>query len=121
MAIFKDKIVELSVSETYIGPDVMVKGDIILKSSLRIDGTLNGNISEAKFVMIGKTAKITGNISCEKCKLEGEVNGNIYALESAQLAETSVLNGDLKTASVSVETGARFNGKCLMENHVQKH
>lgn len=116
MPIFKDKIVELNVSDTYISADVVVKGDITLKSPIRIDGCVNGNISEAKFVLVGKTAKISGNISCAKCKIEGEVRGNVYALENVQIAETGILNGDLKSASISIEQGAKFNGKCLTES-----
>ena len=120
MALFKDKIVELNVSETYLSPDVTVKGDITVKGPIRIDGCVNGNIGEAKFIHIGKTAKISGNISCEKCKIEGEVRGNVYALESAHISETGALNGDLKAAAINIEQGARFNGKCLMETPVVK-
>ncbi len=119
MALFKDKIVELNVSETYLSADVIVKGDIAVKGQIRVDGCVNGNISEAKFVLVGKNAKISGNISCEKCRIEGEVHGNIYALESVQISESGSLNGDLKSSSVNMEQGARFNGKCIMEPAVK--
>lgn len=85
MAIFKDKIVELNVSETYIAQDVLVKGDISLKGSIRVDGTLIGNISEAKSVSIGKSSKVNGNISCEKCDVYGQINGSIHAISQANL------------------------------------
>ncbi len=117
MAIFKDKIVELNVSETYIGQDVLVKGDISLKGSIRIDGSLTGNISNAQSVNVGKSSKINGNISCEKCDIYGQVDGSIYAISQANLHEGCLLNGDLKSASISIENGAKFNGKCIMENY----
>lgn len=116
MSLFKDKIVELNVSETYLSADVIVKGDISVNGQITVDGCVNGNISEAKFVIVGKNGKVSGNISCEKCKIEGEVRGNVYALENLQICESGLLNGDIKTSSVDIEHGARFNGKCVMES-----
>jgi len=120
MSIFKEKLVELNASETYIANDVILKGDLNIKGTIRIDGILDGNITNAKQITIGKNSNVKGNISCDKCLISGKIEGNIYAIESIEILEGSEVNGDLKAPDIMIEHGAIFNGKCIMEARHKK-
>ena len=100
--------------ETLIGNGTTFKGDIVVGKSLRVDGVLIGNIKEATNVIIGETAKVTGNINANYVVIDGIVEGNITATECIELLNKSKVTGDLTTTILSINEGAIFKGKSLM-------
>ena len=100
--------------ETLIGNGSVFTGDIMVSKSLRIDGTLIGNIKEAANVIIGETAKVKGNINANYIVIDGIVEGNITATECIELLSKSKVTGDLTTTILSINEGAIFKGKSLM-------
>lgn len=100
--------------ETLIGNGTTFKGDILVTKSLRVDGILVGNIKEAANVIIGETAKVTGNINANYVVIDGIVEGNITANDSIELLNKSRVTGDLTTSILSINEGAIFKGKSLM-------
>lgn len=111
MAIFKDKISEFTVSETNISSDCIFTGNIITKGSIKIEGSIDGSITEAKEVFIGKTAKVNGDISCEKCIVYGTVKGNIFVKDIVEVMSSGVIEGDITASRIIVEEGGVLNGK----------
>ncbi|PIS47714.1 MAG: hypothetical protein COT17_01980 [Elusimicrobia bacterium CG08_land_8_20_14_0_20_51_18] len=120
MALFKEKIVELSSSDTVIAPDAFLKGDIIVKGSIKIEGNVEGSVNESRTVTIGKNGRIKGDISCDRCVVYGEIKGNIFASEHVEAMSNCRIEGDIKAVRVTMEEGAFFNGKCLMEAGPEK-
>lgn len=100
--------------ETLIGNGTTFKGDIVVTKSLRVDGTLIGNIEEAANVIIGETAKVQGNINANYVVIDGIVEGNITATECIELLNKSKVTGDLTTSILSINEGAVFKGKSSM-------
>ena len=52
-----------------------VNGNIISETDLRIDGILEGIITTKGKVIIGKEARVKGNINCQNVEIEGYFNG----------------------------------------------
>ena len=100
--------------ETFIGDGTLFKGDLSVTKSLRINGTLIGNIKEATNVIIGETAKVKGNINANYIVIDGTVDGNITATESIELLNKSKVTGDITTVILSINEGAVFKGKSIM-------
>ncbi len=100
--------------ETLIGKETVFTGDLVVSESLRIDGTLIGNIKEAANVIVGETAKVKGNIKANYVVIDGTVEGNIVATENIELLSKSKVIGDLTTSILSINEGAVFKGKSLM-------
>ena len=100
--------------ETFIGDGTLFKGDLSVTKSLRINGTVIGNIKEAANVIIGETAKVKGNISANYIVIDGTVEGNITATESIELLNKSKVTGDITTVLLSINEGAVFKGKSIM-------
>ncbi|HOJ86297.1 MAG: polymer-forming cytoskeletal protein [Elusimicrobiales bacterium] len=116
MALIKEKISELTSSESVISADCIFTGNIVTKGSIKIEGTVDGSVSEAKEVFISKTAKITGDISGEKCVIYGNVKGNILASDMVEIMSSASVEGDVTALRIMIEEGANFNGKITMRS-----
>ncbi len=118
MAIFKSASMTFDTknSDTVIGHEAYFQGTLTAKGSLRVDGRVDGSIVDAKFVTIGKTGKIKGDVSCEVCFVSGEVAGNVVALDHIEVLSGAKLTGDLRAPKILIEEGAVFNGNCSMTN-----
>lgn len=97
-----------------IGQGTKITGDITCDSDIRIDGMLEGNIKAEGKIILNKSGKIQGNISCKNCDVSGNAEGTIEVAELLALKESSNINGDIVTKKMSVEPGAIFNGTCKM-------
>ena len=118
---FKPKnIIPTGISHNAISAGTFVKGDIIAEEDLRIDGKVEGNIECSGKIIIGSSAKITGNIYCNNIDLMGEVNGNIEAKETVTLKSQVNFSGKIVTKYLDIESGAIFNGSCAMKGETGK-
>jgi cytoskeletal protein CcmA (bactofilin family) len=99
---------------TVIAEDLEIKGTVKFKSSLMIKGVLEGEIFSEGLLIIGPTAKVTATITTKNLISHGEVTGNVTASEQVILKSTSVHQGDITTPNITIESGALFNGACIM-------
>jgi len=75
-----------------IDQNTSLKGTIKAKTDIRIDGSVEGNVATTGKVILGKEAKVSGEVSCSNAE-EGEV----------------------LTQKLIVEAGAIFNAQCKMQ------
>jgi cytoskeletal protein CcmA (bactofilin family) len=119
MAVFKTQKEKLTTD----GPDklnrivdgALVKGDLTLVTSVRIDGTVEGNINCAAKLVLGESGKIVGNINSNNAEIEGIVEGEIVIEERLVLKNTARIKGNIQTQSIIIEEGAVFDGICRMK------
>ena len=83
-------------------------------SDLRIDGTINGNVTSASKVIIGDTGVVEGNVSGLQADINGKVIGNISTKELLQLRGQCNVQGNISAGKLQVEPTAIFNGMCQM-------
>jgi len=105
--------------ESFIGINSNFKGDIDTKGTLRIDGTLDGNVT-ADWVILGEKAFHRGNITARGIIIGGKVEGNLKAKEIIEVKSKGQISGDISTTKLSIVEGAVFNGKALMEKGESK-
>ena len=99
---------------TIISAGVTIEGKISSNGSIRIDGTVNGDVSASGNITIGEHGEINGELNAEVVTIGGKITGTIYAREKLTLEAKSVLKGDLNSKILIVEAGARFDGKSIM-------
>ena len=97
-----------------------VIGDMITESNLRIDGVVEGNVNVAAKIVIGKTGRINGNLTCGDADIEGTVDGLIKVDGLLSLRATAQIIGEITTSKLQVEEGANFSGTCTMSNSGSK-
>lgn len=93
-----------------------VIGDMITESNLRIDGVVEGNVTVAAKIVIGKTGQINGNLTCGDADIEGKVDGLIKVEGLLSLRSSAQIVGEITTSKLQVEEGANFSGNCTMSN-----
>ncbi|WP_320054742.1 polymer-forming cytoskeletal protein [uncultured Acetobacteroides sp.] len=91
-----------------------IKGEVATNGDIRIDGTLNGNITAKGKIVVGETGRIVGNVYSKQCDVFGYVEGNINTQDILSLKVSANVNGDMVCAKLSIEPGAKFSGKCDM-------
>ncbi|MCX7905372.1 MAG: polymer-forming cytoskeletal protein [Elusimicrobiales bacterium] len=115
MSVFKDKISELTVSESVITEDCTFIGNINTKGSIKVEGVVEGNITSSKEVFVTKTARVNGDIVCGRCVVYGNINGNIIASNSVEIMSIGCVNGDIRTSRIMIEDGAYICGNIDMK------
>lgn len=86
-----------------------VQGTLDIKSSVRIEGTLEGSIDNARTVIIAPGGKVKGDVSADKVIIAGFIKGNTCADYVEILSEANI-EGDVSTKRIVVEEGAVVNG-----------
>ncbi|WP_345374699.1 polymer-forming cytoskeletal protein [Algivirga pacifica] len=108
-------------STNNVAKGTTIKGDIETFGNFRLDGNLIGNIQSKSRVVVGKEAKLEGNLYAQSAEIEGEIEGVLEITESLVLRSTAVINGDIITNKLTIDPGAQFNGKCRMGESVTKN
>ena len=90
-------------------------GDINSQGDLRLDGFLKGNLNIKGRVVIGKTGKVVGTITCKNAEISGYVEGKIYVSELLSLTESSNVKGDIVINKLNIQPGCKFTGTCSMD------
>jgi len=93
-----------------ISADMSLSGNITSSGEVQLDGALEGDIRAATLI-VGEKAAVKGEIACESVMVRGRVEGSIRAKQVA-LAATAHIEGDILHSSLSVESGAHFDGNC---------
>lgn len=99
---------------TIIGEEAYFQGTLTVKGSLRIDGQVEGNISDGLTIIIGEKGRVKGDICAENVVIAGSVTGNVAAVNQIELLSQGRLEGDLRTPRLSIEEGATFEGRAAM-------
>lgn len=92
-----------------------ITGDVETNGTLKIDGRIEGSVTGARQVLLGRGGVIQGNVRASEVVVGGEVHGSIAADERLELQGSAVVNGDIDTKSIVVLEGARINGAVRMQ------
>ncbi|MCQ2183565.1 MAG: polymer-forming cytoskeletal protein [Bacteroidales bacterium] len=89
-------------------------GTIIADSDIRIDGTVEGDLTCTGKVVIGEQGKLKGTISCQNAEILGNMDGKMEVKNTLALRASGTIKGDVITQVLIVEPEAVFNGSCSM-------
>src|SRR5437764_11020971 len=94
-----------------IGKSVMIKGQIVSREDLTVDGEVEGSIElQENRLTIGPNGKVRAGIKAREIVVLGTVNGNVEASDKIEIRKDARLMGDLKTSRIVIEDGAYFKG-----------
>lgn len=105
---------ENNLEQTFLGKGAFFNGNLSFKGTLCIDGTFTGQINTSDILIITEDGKIEAEIHAGTVICEGQVKGNIVASEKVELRPKSKIIGDIESPSLTIEVGARLDGKCNM-------
>jgi len=90
--------------------NMVITGTISFKGKARIDGIINGDITEGDHLILSETGKITGNIRAISFNCYGTLEGDVQA-SSVIARKTCSIHGRIEAASLTVEPGAVIDGE----------
>lgn len=105
--------------ESLIGLNSSFKGDIETKGTLRIDGSMEGNVT-ADWVIFGEKASLKGDISSRGIVVGGRIEGNLKAKEIVEIKAKGQVFGDIHTQKFTIVEGGTFEGRSSMSKEESK-
>ena len=95
---------------TLLAKGVVLKGEIHVEGTVRIDGRLDGEIQTNGQVIVGEDGLVQGVITAGTVVSSGRIKAKVTANERVQLMKTSTLIGEVLTPILIMEEGAKLQG-----------
>jgi cytoskeletal protein CcmA (bactofilin family) len=105
------KIEATDTISTVIGSTAVITGTIHTEGSVRIEGSLEGDLHSGGTVIIAESGRCVGVIVAESVTVSGEVVGAINASQQIHVLPTGKVFGDLAGGQIISENGALVRGK----------
>lgn len=104
----------------FVGKGVEFKGTISYNGTVRIDGSLDGEIHTEGVLLVGEEAVITAKVTAGTIVCKGKITGDVVAKEKIKLRAPAIVNGGIKTPMLSIEEGVLFNGTLEMSQGIRE-
>jgi cytoskeletal protein CcmA (bactofilin family) len=101
-------------TQSLIQEGVSVKGELRAEGDVRIEGTVEGNISTKARVIIGSTGVIRADIDAAEVLVMGRVTGKIVGHRRIELRKGAHVEGEIATQGLVIEEGVFFQGLAQM-------
>ena len=101
----------------YLGPRLLIKGDITGDEDLQIDSQVEGSVSLGGHrLTVGTGGRVAGEITAREVVIYGQVDAEIRARDRVELKKGGSLVGDVATARIAIEEGGYFKGAIEIDN-----
>ncbi len=98
-----------------IGAGMTVRGDLDANGVVKIEGTVDGNVTAASQVLVAKGGSVQGDVETTEAVVGGVVSGAIRARERVEIQSGASVHGDITTRRISVAEGGTLNGLIRMD------
>ena len=94
---------------SFIGPEVLVSGDLATDAQLHVDGRIDGNVRCSQLVQ-GEAGIIAGNIHADEARIAGTVEGQVN-VRTLFVEATARIMGDIAYETITIAGGAQLEGR----------
>ena len=101
---------------TIIGSGTTVSGEIKSKGTIRIEGTVQGNVQSDDTIVVHETGRVKADMVAGQIVISGHVEGNVFAHDRLEVNAAAKLIGDVTAPRLSIAEGVLFEGKCTMKS-----
>jgi cytoskeletal protein CcmA (bactofilin family) len=105
---------------TLLGRGSEFEGKLTFEGTVRIDGTLRGEVFSDDVLIVGEGARVEAEIDVGEIIVQGTIVGNIRAKRSIEILAPGRVKGDLTTPSLQIDKGVIFEGRSFMEGVAEK-
>lgn len=100
---------------TVIGKDTKLKGSVVAKGLIRIDGEMEGDVTTSGDVVVGESGKVSLELKARNVAVAGKFEGNMEAEGKLEIRSTGIVTGEVKTNGILIDDGAVFSGNVEMK------
>ena len=97
-----------------LGPRDTLIGTLMVEGDVRVEGTLQGDVSATGEVSVQSSGNAHARIEARDIVIAGEVEGSAIARDLVALAETATFSGELRSSRLRVDEGATVNATIAM-------
>lgn len=107
-------------TETIIGVDVTLTGNVKSDGNIQINGKVKGRVDTKSDILIGDQSIIDGSLKAKNIVITGTVVGNLEAGEDLEIDPSGKVFGDIAAKNLIIKKGATFSGKSMMGEDKKK-
>lgn len=106
-------VLDLSV---YLGPDASFVGTLSLAGTVRIDGSVDGEILGPSLLILGPSARIRGKVQAGAVVVLGAtVTADLDVRGAIELRQGATVVGTLTAAEIHMDPDIEFRGTCDLQ------
>ncbi len=105
---------------TLLGRGSEFEGKLTFEGTVRIDGTLKGEVFSEDVLIVGEGARVEAEVDIGQIIIQGTVIGNIRAKRGIEILAPGRVKGDLTSPSLQIDKGVIFEGRSFMEGVAEK-
>ncbi len=98
----------------YLGKGSKVAGKLTFEGTVRVDGTVEGEVAAQDTLIVGETAVVNAQILGSTIIIKGKVTGDITARKRVEIKAPGKLFGNVTTPCLIIQEGVIFEGHCSM-------
>jgi len=106
-----------TVVDTLIGPQVVIRGDLVFSGGLYIEGVIHGKViaedGSPAMVTLAEQGRIEGEVRAPVVIINGTLLGDVHAAERIELAPKARVQGNVHYQVVEMNAGAQLTGRLI--------
>ena len=110
--------------DTLIGQSTEIRGDLIYKGGLHVDGKIKGNViadnESSTILVLSENGSIEGEVKVPHIIINGTVTGDLHAQQSIELGAHARIKGNVYYNKIEMAMGAEVNGSLVHIEEVSK-
>lgn len=105
------------VVDALIGPQVVIRGDVVFSGGLYVEGRILGKVIAEEganaVLTLAEQGHIEGEIRASVVVLSGRLDGDVHASERIELTPSARVTGNVHYEVVEMNAGAQLNGRLV--------
>jgi cytoskeletal protein CcmA (bactofilin family) len=100
--------------ESLIGEHTTFEGTLKTEGSVRLLGTIQGEIESKSTIIVEEKAHVTARLTAQQVTVAGQLDGQIYCEGRVEIRPTGRVTGEINAGALIVQEGAYFDGSSRM-------
>ncbi len=100
--------------ETIIGPQSSFNGTLRSEASVRLVGSVDGEVYSKDTVVVEEQARVKAKITAATITVAGQVSGELHCGGRVEILPTGRVHGEVQAATLVMQEGAFFEGHLKM-------
>jgi len=100
--------------ESLIGEHTSFEGTLKTEGSVRLLGTIQGEIESKSAIIVEEKAHVTARLTAQQVTVAGQVDGQIVCEGRVEIRPTGRVTGEINAGALIVQEGAYFDGNSKM-------
>lgn len=109
-----NKSIEITKLSSLVADNVEISGDLAFSDGLRVDGAINGNLSNKNgkkgLLVLSEQGRIEGNVHVHDAVINGVIVGDLSVEHFLELQPKARITGDIRYRQLQMDCGASVSG-----------